>query len=120
MTGTTVSTPTRVWNAGPAPASVLTTQSLGKKQINNFTQGGDTMTVKNQHEGMLRRNFLKLGGAGLVSLPFVAKTKLASGALLPGSNRKKLLERSRGGEILCTKNGIYRRNGLEYYLGAGR
>jgi hypothetical protein len=42
------------------------------------------MTVQNQQKGLLRRNFLKLGGAGLLSLPFVAKTKLASGALLPG------------------------------------
>jgi len=41
------------------------------------------MTSKNQNTNLLRRNFLKLGGASLLSLPFLTKTKLASGSLIP-------------------------------------
>ena len=58
------------------------------------------MIDKNQDNGIQRRNFLKWGGASLLSLPFMIKTKIAFGASI-NSWRKNYSGRTRRQRILC-------------------
>ena len=55
------------------------------------------MTNKKQENGIQRRNFIKWGGASLLSLPFLTKTKIAFGASL-GNWRKNYWIGTEGSE----------------------
>ena len=55
------------------------------------------MIDKNQENGIQRRNFLKWGGASLLSLPFMTKTKIAFGASI-NAWRKNYWEGPEGSE----------------------
>ena len=58
------------------------------------------MTDKKKENGIQRRNFLKLGGASLLSLPFLTKTKMALGASI--SNLRKNYWIGPEGSEYCT------------------
>ena len=63
------------------------------------------MTDKNQDIKSQRRNFLKWGGAGLLSLPFITKTKLASGSLM--TSVKKNYWKGPEEEKYCVQKTVY-------------